>query len=120
LLLLKVTCRNAHPTETRPGLTAQVFIAILMEVGTSVNSETTKEADRARSRLPTETNMSANGALAKKMDRALTHLLAVPNTLAIGEIAKETGGAPKRTLMEVATLANGGTTKKWTRHPNVL
>jgi hypothetical protein len=74
--------------------------------------ETTKKVDRARSRLPTETNISANGAMAKKMGRALTPLLAVANTLAIGGIAKETGAAPKRTLMEVATLANGGTAQK--------
>src|SRR5262249_22471232 len=92
LLLLKVTCRSAHPTENKSGLTAQVFMAIPMEVGTLVNSETTKEVDRVRSRLPTETDMSANGAMARKMDKALTHLLAVTNTSAIGRIAKETGG----------------------------
>ena len=56
----------------------------------------------------------------EKMDRALTHLLVVTNTLAIGEMVKETDGARKRTLMEAATLANGGTAKKWARHPNVL
>jgi hypothetical protein len=110
-------CRSAHPTETRSGLTAPVFTTILMEVGTLVNSETTKEVDRARSRLPAETNMSANGVMAKKMDMALTHSSAVTNTLAIGGIAKETGGALKRTLMEVATLANGGTIKKMDEAP---
>ena len=85
--------------------------SFLMEVCTLVNSETTKEMDKAHSRLPMETNTSANGGMTKKMERALIHFSTVTNTSADGGIAKETDEARKLTLMEVNTLVSSGTMK---------